>query len=104
VAITSVRLVVTTVFTGTSTTLNMGCNVTGSANATALFSAATLTSLTVGTVVTATLAAITAGPPALTGAVIATVGNITWIASAGNTGQVQVYLSYIPLDAAASVG
>jgi hypothetical protein len=104
VVITRVHIVVTTVFTGTATTLTMGCNVAGSPSAAALYSAATLTSLTVGTILDSTLAKITVGAPAFTGGVVATPGPITWIASAGNTGQCQVFLSYFPLDDNTTVG
>lgn len=88
VRITSVVAVVTTVFTGTATTLNVGT----AAGATALFNAAVLTSLTVGSVLV--------GIPTTQTPVIAANGNITWQASAANTGQLQVYFSYIPIIAA----
>ncbi len=90
VRITGITAVVTTVFTATATTLNMGAIVaaTGVASAVSLFSAATLTSLPVGAVLT--------GIPTPAVPIEVAVGNVTWIASAGNTGQLQVYLSYIP--------
>lgn len=85
VRITGVYAVVTTVFTGTVTTLNVGAV----GNATALFNAAVLTSLTVGTVLV--------GVPTPAAPVIVANGTVTWIASAGNTGQLQIYFNYIPL-------
>lgn len=99
ILITSLSVVVTTAMSATATTLNIGT----AGGATTLLSAGTLTSLTVGSVV-AGIPVLTAGFPAFTGAVTAAPGNITWIATAANTGQCQVYLSYIPLTPAASVG
>jgi hypothetical protein len=100
VSITSVQVVVTTAMSGTATTLNIGCSVAGAANATALLNAGVLTSLTAGAEVS--------GIPVLTspglGSVIATVGPVTWIASAANTGLCQVFLNYIPLTLGATVG
>jgi hypothetical protein len=92
ISITSLIVVVTTVFTATATTLNVGT----AGGATTLLNAGVLTSLGVGAVVV--------GIPILGTPVVAAAGFITWIASAGNTGQVQVYLSYLPLDTGASVG
>ena len=100
ISITSVQVVVTATMSATATTLNIGCNITGSPSATALLSAGTLTSLAAGASVS--------GIPVLTsgglGSVIATAGAITWIASATQTGTCQVYLSFIPLDVGATVG
>jgi hypothetical protein len=99
VGITSVQVVVTTAMSGTATTLNIGCMVAGSASATALLNAGVLTSLGVG--------AELLGIPVLSspglGSVLATVGPVTWIATAANTGACQVYLSYIPLTPGATV-
>lgn|SRR5487761_260527 len=85
IRITGVYAVVTTVFTGTVTTLNVGA--VGTANS--LFAAAVLTSLTVGTALV--------GIPAPAAPVVVANGTVTWIASAGNTGQLQIYFNYIPL-------
>jgi len=103
VAITAVSVIVVTAMSGTATTLNIGCNVAGSPNATALLSAGVLTSLGVGARV-AGIPLLTAVVPVLTGAVIATAGPVTWIASASQTGTCVVCLNYIPLDANAVVG
>jgi hypothetical protein len=84
IRITGAIAVVTTAFTGTATTLNMGT----AAGATTLFNAAVLTSLAVG--------AVLVGIPTPSVPVVAAPGGISWIASAGNTGQLQIYLSYIP--------
>src|SRR6266567_1490617 len=78
VAITAVSVVVVTAMSGTATTLNIGCNVAGSASAAALLSAGVLTSLAAGARV-AGIPVLTAGPPALAGHVVATAGPITWI-------------------------
>lgn len=100
VSITNVELLITAAMSGTVTTVNIGCNVAGSPSATALLNAGAVTSLAAGAAV--------AGIPVLSspgvGSVIATIGNITWIASAGNTGKAQVCLSYIPLVPGATVG
>jgi hypothetical protein len=104
VAITSLSIICTVAMSATATTLNIGCFVAGSSSATNLLNAGTLTSIGVGASVATPLVALTAGMPALTGAVIATAGAINWIASATQTGQCQVYLSYIPIDAGAAVG
>lgn len=88
VRITSVVAVVTTVFTSTVTTLNVGT----AAGATTLFNAVALTSLAVGTVLV--------GTPTTASPVIAANGGISWIASAANTGQLQIYFSYIPVTSA----
>jgi len=103
IAITSVSVVVATVMSGTATTLNIGCNVAGSANAVALLNAGALTSLAVGARV-AGIPVLTAVLPVLTGDVVATAGAITWIASATQTGTCYVTLSYVPLNAGATVG
>jgi hypothetical protein len=102
--ITSLWLIVTTVFTGTATTLNIGT----AAGTTTLANAATLTSLAVGSVVTGTpvpnatsvwngSAVITVGP------VVAATGFLTWIASASNTGQLQAFIGWVPLAIGAQV-
>lgn len=100
VSITNVELIVVTAMSATVTTVNIGCFVAGSANATALLNAGAVTSLTAGAAV--------AGIPVLSspglGSVIATIGAVTWIASAGNTGTAQVALSYIPLVPGAFIG
>lgn len=100
VTITNVELLVVTNMSATVTTVNIGCFVAGSASATALLNAGAVTSLVAGTAV--------AGIPVLSspgvGSVVATIGAITWIASAGNTGTAQVCLSYIPLVPGATVG
>lgn len=104
VVITRVHVVVTTVFTAVATTFSMGCFVANVDQAASLYNATAVTSKQVGDVLDSTLAAITAGAPAFTGGVIATPGNIDWVASRVDTGQVQVYLSYYPLDDSATVG
>jgi len=104
--ITSLWLIVTTVFTGTATTLNVGT----AAGATTLVNAATLTSLAVGSVITGapipnassywnsqSNTLVNVGP------IVAATGNITWIASAGNTGQLQAYIGWVPLAAGAQI-
>jgi hypothetical protein len=102
VAITNVELLVATTMSGTATTVNIGCVLqsTGAASAAALMSAGVVTSLVAGASV---LGIPVLSSPGL-GSVIATIGAITWIASAGNTGTAQVYLSYIPLVLGATVG
>jgi hypothetical protein len=100
IMITNVELVVTATMSGTATTVNIGCNIAGAAQAAGLLSTGAVTSLVAGASV--------AGIPTLSslgvGSVIATVGNVTWIASAANTGLAQVTLSYIPLVAGAKIG
>jgi hypothetical protein len=91
IRITSIVAIVTTVFTSTVTTLNVGT----AAGATTLFNAVALTSLTVG--------ASLIGIPTPAAPVVAAVGTIPWIASAGNTGQLQIYISYIPVIAGVTV-
>jgi hypothetical protein len=103
IAITAVSVVIVTAMSATATTLNIGCNVAGSASATALMNAGTLTSLTAGARV-AGVPALTAVVPVLTGDVVATAGPVTWIASAGQTGTCLVTLNYIPLNAGATIG
>jgi hypothetical protein len=92
ISITSLTVVVTTAMSATATTLNIGT----AAGATTLLSAGTLTSLVVG--------AIVSGIPVLGTPVTANVGTINWIASAGQTGACQVYISYTLIDAGATVG
>jgi hypothetical protein len=91
IRITGVYAVVTTVFTATVTTLNIGA----AGSATNLFNAAALTSLTVGSVLV--------GAPTPAVPVVVANGTVTWIASAGNTGQLQIYFNYIPLIPAVTV-
>lgn len=100
ISITSVQVVVATAMSVTSTTLNIGCMVAGSATAAALLSAGTLTSLAAGQEV---LGIPVLSSPGL-GSVVATAGPITWVASASNTGTCFVCLSYIPLTPGAVVG
>lgn len=91
IRITGVVAVVTTVFTATVTTFNVGT----AAGATTLFNAAALTALVVG----ATLV----GIPTPSAPVVAAAGFVTWIASAANTGQLAIYISYIPVIAGVTV-
>jgi hypothetical protein len=91
IRITGVVAIVTTVFTSTVTTFNMGT----AAGATTLFNATALTSLTVGTTLV--------GIPTPAAPVVAAAGLISWIASVANTGQLQVYISYIPVIAGVTV-
>lgn len=99
IAITAVSVVVVTAMSATATTLNIGT----AGGATTLLSAGVLTSLGVGARV-AGVPVLTAVAPVLTGAVTATAGAITWVASASQTGTCIVTLSYIPLNAGATVG
>jgi hypothetical protein len=85
IRVTSLVAVVTTVFTATVTSLNIGTL----AGASTLINAAALANAAVGTVFV--------GIPTSSVPVIAAPGGITWIAGAANTGQVQVYMSYIPV-------
>jgi hypothetical protein len=103
VAITAVSVVVVTAMSVTATTLNIGCSVAGSPSAAALLSAGVLTSLAAGARV-AGIPVLTAVLPVLTGDVVATAGPVTWIATATQTGTCIVTLSYIPLNAGATVG
>lgn len=96
ISITGVFALVTTAFTATVTTMSAGATLSGGASATALFNATAVTSAGVGTWLT--------GAPTPSSPVVAVPGNITWIASAGNTGQVKLYLNYIPLSFDATVG
>jgi hypothetical protein len=105
VLVTSLIGFVTTVFTGTATTLSMGA---GSPGIT-IHDATILTSAALGSFVTPLVASgvATAGvvglstflptSPLVVGA------NINYEASAGNTGQIEWYLTYVPLDTGASV-
>lgn len=114
VLITSLVGKVATVFTSTVTTLNMGpAPTTGTANATGIHNATVLTSAALGAWITPTLASgvATAGvvangiswPELDGGDFIVDAGNITYQASAANTGQITWYLTYVPLDNGASV-
>jgi hypothetical protein len=113
VLVTSLVGKVTTVFTSSSTTLNMGpAPTTGTANAAGIHDATVLTSAAVGAWVVPLLASgiATAGVVADAigwlsdeGSFVCDQGFITYQASASNTGQIEWYLSYIPLDTGASV-
>lgn len=99
ILITAVSVVVVNAMSATATTLNIGT----AAGATTLLSAGTLTSLTAGSRV-AGIPVLTAALPIGTGGVTANAGAITWIASATQTGTCFVTLSYVPLNAGATVG
>lgn len=113
VLVTSLVGKVTTVFTSTATTLSMGPKpTTGSANATGIHSATVLTSAALGSWIApalssgvATTGIVAAGIawPQNGSAFVCDAGFITYQASAANTGQIQWYLSYIPLDDGAAV-
>lgn len=105
---------VTTVFTGTATTLNMGvAPTTGTANASAIHAITVLTSAALGAWVTPALTSGVGGVGVVANGIswvqndggdfIVDSGNITYQASAANTGQIQWYLTYVPLDTGASV-
>lgn len=105
---------VTTVFTGTATTLNMGAApTTGTANATAIHAVTVLTSAALGAWVTpllgsgiGTIGVVANGISWIEndgGPFVVDAGNITYQASAANTGQIKWYLMYVPLDDGASV-
>jgi hypothetical protein len=91
VLITGIWCVVTTVFTATVTSLNIG-TIAGSSS---LLSAAALASASVGTWFN--------GIPTSAAPVPAASGTIPWIAGATNTGQLKVYISYVPLDAGSGI-
>ena len=91
VLITSCYAMVTTAFTAAATSLDIGTT----ANPTNIANVATLTSLVVGQYL--------ASPVTPSAPVLAAAGNITWLASAGNTGQLKVYIVYVPLDAGAGI-
>ena len=61
--------------------------------ATTLFNAAATGTLAVGSVLI--------GTPTPAVPVVASVGNITWVLSGADTGQFQVYLSFVPVIAGA---
>jgi hypothetical protein len=114
VLITSLIGKVTTVFTASATTLNMGAApTTGTANASAIHAITVLTSAAVGAWVTPVLASgiatvgIVANAISWTendgGQFVVDAGSITYQASAANTGQIKWFLTYLPLDDGASV-
>lgn len=114
VLITSLVGKVSTVFTSTVTTLNMGAAPTvGTANASAIHASTVLTSAALGAWVTPALSSGIAGAGVVANGIswvendggdfIVDAGNITYQASAANTGQIVWYLTYIPLDTGASV-
>jgi hypothetical protein len=88
---------VTTVYTSSVTTLNIG----SAAGATTLLNAGVLTSLPVGGVL-ASLATPNAYS-STSGPILVAPGFITWQASAANTGQIQVFIGWVPLAAGAQI-
>lgn len=113
VLVTSLFGKVTTVFTSTATTLNMGPKpTTGTANAVGVHDATILTSAALGAWVTPLLASGIATAGIVADGIgwmadgtgfVCDAGTITYQASAANTGQIEWYLTYIPLDSGASV-
>jgi hypothetical protein len=102
VLITGIYAVVTTVFTATGTTLSVGTTGTSTSGGTATAAGVTLVPVT--TVLTSlAVGALILGLPTPSAPVPASAGNITWLASATNTGQLKVYIMYVPLDAGAGV-
>lgn len=115
VLVTSLLGVVSTTPTGSSvTTLALGTvPTTGTASSTSIATAVAITSLEVGAWVTpqassgkggALVVGATAGAALfLPTPFVVPAGTITWTTSASDTGQMAWYLTYVPLDSAASV-
>jgi hypothetical protein len=93
ISITSVTAVCVTAMSATATTLSVGT----AAGAATLISAQTITSMAAGAIVATTV-------PTLASPVVANVGTINWIASAVQTGTMQIYVSYVLIDSGATVG
>jgi hypothetical protein len=105
---------VTTAIGATATTLSLGVTPTGgSAANTAISSALAITSKTVGNFFVPVFASSVGGTPVIAPAITAVPGSttqflvpagvITWTTSATDTGQMAWYLSYLPVDAGATV-
>lgn len=113
VLVTSLIGKVTTGFTSTATTLTMGPKpTTGTANASGIHDETVLTSAALGSWVVPALAdgIATAGIVAdgiawlqNGSGFVCDAGTIEYEASAANTGQIEWYLTYVPLDTGASV-
>ena len=115
VLITSLLGLVSSVATGsTATTLALGtAPTTGTASTTSIATAVAITSLEIGSWVApqsssgkggALVVGANAGATLwLTVPFVVPAGTITWTTSAGDTGQMTWYLTYIPLDTGASV-
>ena len=105
---------VTTALGATATTLSLGVTPTGgSAANTAISTATTVTSLTIGTLFVPQWASEVGGAAITAAAVqaqsgataqfLVTSGVITWTTSATDTGQMKWYLAYLPVDPGATV-
>jgi hypothetical protein len=114
VLIQSLWGVVTTACDGTATTLALGSTPTsGTAGNTAIAAATAVTSKPIGTFYVPQWASEVGGTPILannvqaqsgsTASFLAYTGTITWTTSATNAGQMKWYLSYLPVDAGATV-
>lgn len=112
--VTSLVGIVTTVFTSTATTLTMGPKpTTGTANADGIHDATILTSAALGAWIIPALTSGVAGAGLVVDGLawinegnsgfMMDQGTIEYEASAANTGQIEWYLSYVPLDTGAYV-
>lgn len=105
---------VTTALGATVTTLSLGNTPTGgSAANTSIATAGTVTSKPAGTLFLPTFASGVGSTPVIasgvqaqagsTSSFLVPAGTITWTTSANDTGQMQWWLSYLPVDAGATV-